>query len=282
MSAHHVIHVWLGHVLERVLSAGADDISQDLSALGAITIASNQKRSCTSSLIAAHHLAALLRRDTTTPGSPNISRVVSVIEPDDTRARLAASLRIARRYNTVVITAPAAKYCKLPVRRDVAEAQALIGVGSVESSRSPGLLAIGHWTQYIDPRLSVSLLHPSRREPKVADVALAISPTIAGTLLIGQHLGYVVCIWARDLVAAELAGLGLWSANLPDRHDRFGPWEDPVVQRSTDLDLGALVPSDLSIRAYWVGDKSDERGLSATDTLASTIATLLNIETGHV
>jgi hypothetical protein len=116
----------------------------------------------------------------------------------------------------------------------------------------------------------------------MADGASVVSPSLSGSLLLGEHQGYVVCMWARDLVAAELAGLGLWLANLPKERERIGPWEDPVVQRATELDLGVKLPSELTLRPIWIGDADDERGIATLHSLASTIAILLNIDAGQL
>lgn len=273
MNAQGKIDLWLGPDEGSVFTACLRDISHKPFEPSNFTIASDTRHPSTSSQVA----ALIHPRDL----SPDISSTVSVIQPDDTKSRLAASLGIARRYHAVVVTVPGARYSKLQVRREVAEARVLIGVSSVGSAGSPGPLAIGLWTRYIDPRLLVPLLHPTRREPTTADVALVISPTLAGTLLIGNHRGYVVCVWTRDLVAAELAGLALWTANLPDSHDRIGPWEDPVVQRATELDLGVQLPSDLTLHPVWVGDTDDDHGIATLKALSSTIAALLNIDDDH-
>jgi hypothetical protein len=88
--------------------------------------------------------------------------------------------------------------------------------------------------------------------------------------------------WSADLIAAELAGLALWTASLPEGLERIGPWEDPVVQRATELDFGVQHPSDLVLHARWAGNARDERGISTLNDLVSTMASLLNIPAEQV
>ena len=155
------------------------------------------------------------------------------------------------------MTSQGAKYARLDVRRDIVEAPALIGVsaGNFWNNCSPGTLAIGLWTHYIDPRLAVPLLHPVRREPATADVAVTVSPTLVGTVLIGEFLGYVVLAWSEDLIAAELAGLGSLDRVAPRRpraHRTLGRSGCPACHRTR---LGVQYPSDLVLRSRWVGQR---------------------------
>ncbi len=85
------------------------------------------------------------------------------------------------------------------------------------------------------------------------------------------------CVWSADLIAAELAGLAVWTAAQPSGHDRLGPWEDPVVQRATELDLGVQLPSDLTLLPAWVGSSADDAGLATLNALTATLSSLLNI-----
>jgi hypothetical protein len=193
---------------------------------------------------------------------------------------MAASLGLTRRYQPIGVASPAARYGSVRFRADIAKAPALVAVSSIRSAGAPGPFAIGIWTRYLDPRLAFPLTHPVRREPDTADVALLVSPTLVGTLLMGDYKGYVVGNWSADLVAAELSGLAVWTASQRDLHERTGPWEDPVVQRATELDLGVRLPSDLIVYPIWAGEANDLDGIAALETLVSTFTALLNVPAG--
>lgn len=71
-------------------------------------------------------------------------------------------------------------------------------------------------------------------------------------VLVGELLGYVVTVATPDLIAAELVGLALrYPTAEPEPRPR--PWEDPVVQRATELDLGVRLPSQIELSFVTVG-----------------------------
>jgi len=72
---------------------------------------------------------------------------------------------------------------------------------------------------------------------------LAAGAPIALVLLVGaaDSHGVVLAIATPDLIAAELVWLVLNEGD----DEGVGPWEDATVQRATELDLGARLPSQL-------------------------------------
>jgi hypothetical protein len=276
------IHIAVSRTIESAIQGIWQDISHDLTLSTEVDIRIETPTITTASWEAAHLVANRGRREGLTSGSP---KRFGIQRPDDKGMRVLASLGLSDSYVPTTVQAEGALFRELKFRGDVSNAPALIGVSTIDTSasgRSPGSLAIGIWTQYVHPRLALPLLHPARREPKTADVALGLSRRVVGTLLVAGIKGYVVLAWAVDLIAAELAGLAVWTAGLPHDEERIGPWEDPVVQRATELDLGVQSPSALELRIRWAGESTDQGGLSTLIALASTVSSLLNIPPDQV
>lgn len=57
-------------------------------------------------------------------------------------------------------------------------------------------------------------------------------------------------IWieTRDPIAAELTALALSEGMLPSDRAHPSPWEDELVQRATELELGARYPGDIRLK----------------------------------
>ena len=87
-------------------------------------------------------------------------------------------------------------------------------------------------------------LRPRARE-LVADAAVALWPT--AVLLVGERAGAHLALATADPLAAELAWLALQPAD--PAMPTLGPWEDPVVQRATQLGVGVRVPGQLELVA---------------------------------
>jgi hypothetical protein len=68
-----------------------------------------------------------------------------------------------------------------------------------------------------------------------------------------------------DQIAAELVGLAIRQAKRDAADEEVGPWQDPLVQRATELDLGVRVPAQIAIRATLRGP---ERVATATEFAA--------------
>ena len=74
--------------------------------------------------------------------------------------------------------------------------------------------------------------------------------------MIGGHAGADYLLAATcDPVAAELFALALSEGVLGSDLAFTGPWEDPVVQRATELELGVVVPHQIELVIH--GDPGD-------------------------
>lgn len=100
-------------------------------------------------------------------------------------------------------------------------------------------------TRYAHPRLRLVLAASRERDALAAELNLACRLDL---LVITGPIGHVhVAAVTRDRIAAELFGLALHDEPLLGSHELAGPWEDALVQRATELDLGVAVPSQLRV-----------------------------------
>jgi hypothetical protein len=77
---------------------------------------------------------------------------------------------------------------------------------------------------------------------------VAVNSLLNVTRLVGTANldGLAVATSTRDLVAGELLALAMAGLHLPQSSSVTGVWEDPLVQRATELQLGVLYPGQLS------------------------------------
>jgi hypothetical protein len=99
---------------------------------------------------------------------------------------------------------------------------------------------------FAHPRQRLATFLDSSRSGVGAEIALALRPHFV--LLSGEFEGRLFAIATNDIVAAELLWLALAPSPALGHDAAVGPWEDPVVQRATELDLGARLPDQLAIR----------------------------------
>lgn len=125
-----------------------------------------------------------------------------------------------------------------------------VGVGRIGSASDRAPLAIGLWQYYVHPRLAIPARLSGDRAPLLADLATPFRPSLL--VLIGNLQGYVVTVATADLVAAELVGLALRFATT-ESELRPRPWEDRVVQRATELDLGVRLPRQIDLAVVTAG-----------------------------
>ncbi len=126
----------------------------------------------------------------------------------------------------------------------IADASNRILLTSVAGSR-PVPIALDALARYTYPRLRLMIRAASVREALAVEVNAAIRPDL---VVIGACMSrwYIVAVSA-DLIAAELFGLALREEPLLSSLELSTPWEDPLVQRATELDLGVNLPSQLRI-----------------------------------
>jgi hypothetical protein len=183
--------------------------------------------------------------------------------PGVTSDLVAAGLRRSRWVDVDVDDrAPRLRSVRLP--RALVESDAVVGVADLRGAgKARPLVALGLWAPLAAPVQRIGSLITGAREGLTAEIGLAIQPAALVVVLRISAPGPLVGIVSSDPIAVELAALAIWQARLPSSIDLPGPWEDPLVQRATELGLGVSQPSELGLQ-MWFGDD-----LSADDVVAS-------------
>jgi hypothetical protein len=142
--------------------------------------------------------------------------------------------------------------------RSLLEAGSVIAVNDVRLvDEGRPVLAIGIWARFAGWRERAGARLAKPEEGLAAEIALAVRPRLI--LLADTWRDAMVVIATADQVAAELVGLALRQERDGYEDDRLGPWQDPLVQRATDLDLGVRVPDQIAIRGILSIDPNDAR-----------------------
>jgi hypothetical protein len=149
-------------------------------------------------------------------------------------------------------------------------------------SRSTRRCLVTSVTRRTTPRLSpmlvlAGLAHSRQRlaarlhRNRVALAAELAAPwRVDLCLIVASQPPHRIVAATHDLIAAELTWLALTAGDAVD--EEVGPWEDPAVQRATQLGMGILGPHQVSIRS--AGDAS-------APALTGQLATRLGVTSDH-
>lgn len=99
--------------------------------------------------------------------------------------------------------------------------------------------------RYVHPRQRLRLVSDRERSGLLAEVALVVPISLAVICLMLPEGAFVAA--TSDRIAAELIALALSERCLGSARSFTGPWEDAVVQRATELEMGVLVPSAIRL-----------------------------------
>lgn len=120
----------------------------------------------------------------------------------------------------------------------------IIAVDVVEVARH-GPFVLDLATRYLHPRQRMRVVANTARSELAAEVASAIHVDlfiVSLTLREGTILSATT-----DPIAAELVALALSERCVGTTRSFTGPWEDAVVQRATQLELGVLLPAHIRL-----------------------------------
>ena len=125
--------------------------------------------------------------------------------------------------------------------QDLAQADHRIMVTDVVEIARRGPFVLDLAARYIHPRQRMRFLASSQREAQAAEVASALSIDLFAVYL-AQREGVMMAV-TTDIIAAELIAIAMSELCVGSPRSFTGPWEDPVVQRATELQLGVLLPN---------------------------------------
>jgi hypothetical protein len=119
-------------------------------------------------------------------------------------------------------------------------------------------IAIGVWAQFAHPfqRFGAAISHQG--DGLTAELALAAPP--AWYFVSASWQGKPMAILSNDMIAAELLGLAIGQVQADPDREPAGPWEHPLVQRATELNLGARTPAAIDFTTEWLSANRDLNG----------------------
>lgn len=148
------------------------------------------------------------------------------------------------RWRRLPLTRPDVRLAEVSLPVAVVEARSRIALAAVRSD-DVAPIALDLLTRYAHPRLRLVLRTAREREALAAELNLACRLDL---LIVCGILGTIhVAAVTRDVIAAELLGLALREDPFVTSRELSGLWEDAVVQRATELDLGVALPSQLRL-----------------------------------
>lgn len=177
--------------------------------------------------------------------------------PEDTRPFTAVPVSGAAARRAFVTPNVIGRWLDRPVRandssiasvtwpQDVVQADHRVIVTDVVEVARHGPFVIDLPARYIHPRQRMKLLASGQREQLAAEVADAFQMDMMAVYM--SHREGVVLAVTTDPIAAELVALAMSELCTGAPRSFTGPWEDPVVQRATELEMGVLLPNRIRL-----------------------------------
>ncbi|MGE3797610.1 MAG: hypothetical protein AB7G88_07195 [Thermomicrobiales bacterium] len=171
----------------------------------------------------------------------------AVIDLSSVMARMLTDI-VPRRRSRVDTesVAPRLREVRLPTALTTARTVIAIIDARGDPRRRPDY-GIGVWARLASPRHRLGARITGAREGLTAEIALARPPDIVYTVDELWKGGPVALVQAHDLIASEVISLAIRDLRTDRAAEQGGPWEDPLVQRATEIGLGIPGPRDLHV-----------------------------------
>jgi hypothetical protein len=114
-------------------------------------------------------------------------------------------------------------------------------------------LILGGWFRYLGFAAQMQTRLADPRLLQAAELTQRARPELC--LVAGTMFGCSYVAVTNDPIAADLLGLSLSRDPSAAEGELIGPWEDAIVQRATELELGVRLPSDISLELAWIGNQ---------------------------
>lgn len=191
------------------------------------------------------------------PWTPDgsIERVLTTFSPLSARGPVARPssgpgglLRRGSYWTEVDIDADAQRLQSVKLPAVLTGAQRLIAVNDLRGdSEIRPTVAIGLWALFAHPVVRTGARFAGARDGLTAEIALAVHPDRYVVIESDRPNGLTFVIASADPIATDLVVLALRQGRA--RFRGAGPWEDPLVQAATELDLGARIFDQIDIDA---------------------------------
>lgn len=157
-------------------------------------------------------------------------------------------LRRGKYWTDVDIDADAQRLRSVKMPADLVGAQRLFAIVDLRGNTElRPTVAIGLWALFAHPVVRAGALFAGARDGLTAEIALAAHPDRYIVLERDRPNGLTFAIETADPIAADLIVLALRQGRARIRGS--GPWEDPLVQAATELDLGVRTFDRIDIDA---------------------------------
>lgn len=158
-------------------------------------------------------------------------------------------------WRTIPLTQPGAVLSSVALPASLMEAGSFVYVVRSRRGRRDDPLALDLLARFVHPRLAMLLRGDADRAGLTAEINLAARPRL---ILVRASLPpWSLVMATTDLIGAELFGLGFREMFLTSGTEITGPWEDRLVQRATELELGVSVPDELELRVVPASPRFD-------------------------
>lgn len=175
-----------------------------------------------------------------------VAGVDGLATPPSLAGQALAMTRSADYWRTIPLPQPGTALSTVALPASLVAAGAFIYVVRSRRDRRDDPLALDLLARYVHPRLALVLRADADRAGLMAELNLAVRPRV---ILVRASLPpWSLVMVTTDLIAAELFGLAFREHFLAPGTEITGPWEDRVVQRATELELGVTVPDHLDMR----------------------------------
>jgi hypothetical protein len=154
--------------------------------------------------------------------------------------------------------------------RRVVAATHLVALVDLDRVGSRGPFVLDLLLQYVTPVDRMKILASPRRIEEIAKINLV--HRFDRIVITRRYAQGEVWIETTDAIAGELTCLALSEDLLPAGRSVAAPWEDELVQRATELDLGVRYPGEIRI------DVGTERALRHFEPAISALHLRLGID----
>lgn len=148
---------------------------------------------------------------------------------------------------------------KVTLARPLFEAEMLFAFANLDRPRQRGertTIALGLWSHFTRSVERLGARIGDERDGLAAEIALAV---VARRYFVAVTTGDIaLAVSASDPIVAELAGRAMLRLKGASQSDvAVAPWEEPIVQRASELKLGVQTPDAISVQSLWHGPSAD-------------------------
>lgn len=181
--------------------------------------------------------------------------------------------RFRQRWATVDVDAIAPRLRTVQLPSGIVHAHQVISLADTrDDTRARPDLVIGMWARLASPRLSFGARLTGPRDGLTAEIALARPPHEVfsiDSLWIG---GPLIAVHSDDLIAVEVVALSVRDLRTTRAAQLGGPWEDELIQRATEVDLGVPGPEWITVHVRVSADCDSSQRQRALDAVELALA----------